>query len=149
MAYWIEFKSPPPYATWLTTRFGSGGVNPERMLPDVVLNLPPGKAGSMVALTFAADAGAAVLDETIDLTVGGGSVRLRMTRDKPRAETTVIVPAGAEMKYAARATTRVSLNNNEATYQGVGDGTYVPPADRRLVYVRDTAAGFNNFRALF
>ncbi len=42
-----------------------------------------------------------------------------------------------------------ALNGKEATYSGAGSGSYVVPSDRRLVYVRDTVAGFNNFRALF
>jgi hypothetical protein len=31
----------------------------------------------------------------------------------------------------------------------LGSGSYVVPSDRRLVYVRDTAAGFANFRVVF
>jgi hypothetical protein len=103
----------------------------------------------MVSLTFAAEAGAAVLDETLDLTIGGGAAKLHVSKHQPRAEATAIVPAGTEVRYTVRAATQVNLNGKEATYPGTGSGSYTVPSDRRLVFVRDTAAGFNNYRALF
>ncbi len=148
---WVEFRSPPPDAAWLTARFGAQPSTgpPFRKIPNSVLHLPPGKAGPMASLTFAADAGAAVVDETLDLTIGGGSAKLHLSKHFPRAEATAFVPVGTEVRYAVKATTQVNLNGKEATFSGAGSGSYPVPADRRLVFVRDTAAGFNNFRALF